>query len=57
MMDWIDNPRAGFVEAAYAAAVVALLVAAIVSWWQYRRCLKQWRAVSQDQADETSNDP
>ena len=37
MFEWIDNPRAAYVLAAYAVAACALIGLGVVSWLAYVR--------------------
>ena len=51
MMNWLQNPDADFVIAAYAIAAIILLTLLIASLWAYKCHSAEWKALSSDSAD------
>ena len=46
MLDWMNNPHAEFVLAAYAVAAVALAGIGAASLLRWRRRARQWRSLN-----------
>jgi heme exporter protein CcmD len=48
MPEWIHNPHAGFVLAAYAIASVALIGLALLSWREHAARQAEWKKLRHD---------
>jgi heme exporter protein CcmD len=55
MINWLDNPQASYVIAAYGIALFCLAVCAAASFLSMRRREREWRALqpSRNRAEET----
>jgi heme exporter protein CcmD len=43
MFDWLQNPHADYVVAAYAVALALLVALGLLSWWAARHMNKKWQ--------------
>jgi hypothetical protein len=48
MIDWLQNPHADYVVAAYSIALIVLLGFALLSWCWAQAQDKVWRKLQQD---------